>query len=192
MEEFSTYLIRNMLTNCSIHLTTLILEKNHISIKSIKLGEITIKNSENLVTSTILNKILNPYGLEVIKSREEQTVEKIKRTIVELIHESNNANSIIRKSDYLVEKMGMSYQHISKLFSKYEDITLERFSILVKIEKIKEMILQDEYSLSEIAYLMDYSSVQYLSNQFKKETGINVSDFKKVGDSERRGLDKLY
>ncbi len=181
-----------MLTHCSIHLATMVLEKQGIEIHSIKLGEISIRNSNNLINSNQLNRILNPYGLQVIKNREEQIVETIKRTIIELIHESNNANSIIRKSDYLVEKPGMSYQQISKVFSRYEEITLERFSILVKVEKIKEMIVSDEYSISEIAYLMDYSSVQYLSNPFKKETGISVSDFKKTDSFERKGLDKLY
>jgi YesN/AraC family two-component response regulator len=91
-----------------------------------------------------------------------------------------------------VEKMGISYQQISKIFSKYEPITLERYSILVKIEKVKEMIWSDEFSLSEIAYMMDYSSVQYLSNQFKKETGYSVTEYKKQGLNLRKSIDELY
>jgi AraC family transcriptional regulator len=91
-----------------------------------------------------------------------------------------------------VEKMGMNYQQISKVFSKYEPITLERFTILVKLEKLKEMIISDEYSLSEISYLMDYSSVQYLSNQFKKETGYSVTEYKKLGLNLKKPLDQLY
>ncbi len=85
----------------------------------------------------------------------------------------------------------MSYQQLSKMFSKHEDITLERYTILNKIERIKELIDQEEFTLSEIAYIMDYSSVQYLSNQFKKETGISVSDYKKSDKSIKRSLDNL-
>jgi len=86
----------------------------------------------------------------------------------------------------------LSFQQISKLFSKHEPITLERYIILNKIERVKELILRDEYTLSEIAYLMDYSSVQYLSNQFKKETGFSVTDYKKEGMNLKKNLDELY
>lgn len=180
-----------MLTQCSIYLVKLILEKNEINYKSVILGEIELEN-DSQVSKEEMNKIMAPYGIEVIISREERIVEDAKRCIFELVHELNNADSIIRKSEYLVERLGLSYQQISKIFSKYEPTTLERYSILVKIEKIKEMILEDEFSLSEIAYLMDYSSVQYLSNQFKKETGLSVSVYKKTGPNLRRPLDKLF
>ena len=128
----------------------------------------------------------------LIKSREHKIIDQIKTAVIELIHHSNNVDSIVRKSEYLVEKLGLGYQQLSKLFSKHEDITLERYIILNKIERIKELIDSDEYSLSEIAYIMDYSSVQYLSNQFKKETGLSVSDYKKSDKSIKRTLDNLY
>ena len=181
-----------MLTQCSLHLVRLVLEKQQLAIKSIDLGEVTIIDDKNNIHKEYLHEILFPYGLEVILNREERIVEDVKRCIIELIHDLNNANSIVRKSDYLVEKMGMSYQQISKVFSKYEPITLERFTILVKLEKLKEMIISDEYSLSEISYLMDYSSVQYLSNQFKKETGYSVTEYKKLGLNLKKPLDQLY
>jgi AraC-like DNA-binding protein len=86
----------------------------------------------------------------------------------------------------------LSYQQLSKLFSKYEAVTLERYIILNKIERIKELIMQDEYTLSEIAYMMDYSSVQYLSNQFKKETGYSVTEYKKLGLNLKKPVENLY
>lgn len=181
-----------MLTKCSLHLVKLVLEKEQLKIKSVALGEVIIEDHKNEIEKEYLQKILTPYGFELILNREERIVEDAKRCIIELIHDLNNINSIVRKSDYLVEKMGMSYQQISKVFSKYEPITLERFTILVKMEKLKEMIISDEYSLSEISYLMDYSSVQYLSNQFKKETGYSVTDYKKLGLNLKKPLDQLY
>ena len=126
-----------------------------------------------------------------LKTREQQIVSQIKQAVIELIHYSNNVSSILRKSDYLVEKLNMSYQQLSKIFSKHENITLEKYIIKNKIERIKELIDSDEYSLSEIAYMMDYSSVQYLSNQFKKETGFSVSEYKKFEKRNKSTLDEL-
>jgi len=107
------------------------------------------------------------------------------------VHYSNNVNSIIRKSDYIIEKLNMSYQNISKLFSRHENITLEKYIILQKIERCKELIWQKEYTLSEIAYMMDFSSVQHLSNTFKKITGYSVTDYKKNGILNKRTIDKI-
>ena len=142
-------------------------------------------NLENI--STILKKL----GFELVVSREAKITNKIKTVVIELIHHLNNVDSIVRKSDYLVEMLGMSYQQLSKIFSKHEPVTLERYIILNKIERIKELLMYDEYTLSEIAYMMDYSSVQYLSNQFKKETGYSVSDYKKSGLNLKVPLEDL-
>ena len=170
----------------------MLMKENEIVVKDVKIGEVTVVYKKKKYQETEIAKILKPVGLVVVSGREEKIVEDAKRCVIELIHELNNANSLVRKSEYLVEKMGMSYQQISKIFSKYEPITLERYSILVKIEKVKEMIWSDEFSLSEIAYMMDYSSVQYLSNQFKKETGYSVTEYKKQGLNLRKSIDELY
>jgi AraC family transcriptional regulator len=100
--------------------------------------------------------------------------------VFELIYKMNNVNSIAQKSEYIVEKLGLNYRYISNLFSKYEPQTLEKYIIRHKIERIKQLIDENEYTLGEIAYMMDYSSVQYLSNQFKKETGMTVSEYKNL------------
>lgn len=181
-----------MLATCCLQIVRDIMERNAIFLFDIKVGEISIDISNHPVDMNTLSRLLKPYGMELLQSKEQRIVEEAKQCIIELIHELNNANSLIRKSEYLVEKMGMSYQQISKLFSKFEPITIERYSILVKIEKVKELIHSKEYSLSEIAYMMDYSSVQYLSNQFKKETGYSVTEYKKQGMNLRRSLDQLY
>ena len=125
-----------------------------------------------------MRKLILCYGFALAHNREERIVEEIKVAVIELIHHLNNVDSIVRKSDYIVEKLGLSYQYLSKVFSEHEHQTLEKYVILQKIERIKNLIDNEEFTLSEIAYLMDYSSVQYLSNQFKTITGMTVSQYK--------------
>lgn len=183
--------IKNMLCACCIRLLELEFEKAGIKTHIVRAGYAQIEFDSELHSLESIDQILTRNGMALIKTRDQKIVEQIKTAVIELIHHSNNVNSILRKSEYLVEKLGMSYQQLSKLFSKHEAITLEKYIIRNKIEKIKELIDSDEYSLSEIAYMMDYSSVQYLSNQFKKETGMSVSEYKKSDKSIKRTLDKL-
>ncbi len=128
----------------------------------------------------------------LISDKNEILVEQIKHTVIELVHYMNNVDSIVRKSEYLVEKMGRSYQTLSKIFSKTESITLEKYIILQKIERVKELALEDKISLSEIAWMMDYSSPHHLSNQFKIITGISLSDFKKDPSKYKKSIAYLY
>ena len=131
-------------------------------------------------------------GLELITDKNQAVVEEIKQTVIELIHYMNNVNSVVRKSEYLVEKMGKSYQTLSKLFSKYEPITLEKFILLQKIERVKELALDDKYTLSEIAWMMDYSSPHHLSNQFKQLVGVSLSDYKKNPAVYKKPINQIY
>lgn len=181
-----------MICTCCIRLLTLEFEKMGIDVLKARPGVVDVYYNSSKITLKDIEAILDGLGMELIKSREHKIIDQIKIAVIELIHHSNNVDSIVRKSEYIVEKLGLSYQQLSKMFSKYEDITLERYIILNKIERIKELIDSDEYSLSEIAYIMDYSSVQYLSNQFKKETGLSVSEYKRSDKSIKRSLDNLY
>jgi len=183
--------IKNMLCHCCSKLIQMVFEQQGIRVKNIGAGYVEVVFDDEKYSLKDINALLEQYGMGLIKSREEQIVEKIKQSVTELIFESGNINSILRKSDYLVEKLAMSYQQMSKIFSKHENMTLERYIIKNKIEKIKELIDSDEYSLSEIAYMMDYSSVQYLSNQFKKETGMTVSEYKKSRQKNKKSIDQL-
>lgn len=186
-----TYFLKNMICNCCKVLLHEKLSARGIAIGEIKLGELTVLNA-NERTEEIIKSVTEELGFEIIRGRDEILVEEIKKAVFELIHELNNVDSIVRKSDYLVEKLGMSYQHLSKTFSGHEPITLERFIILHKIEKIKELIDSDEYTLSEISYMMDYSSIQHLSSQFKQVTGLTPTEYKKSDRSMRKSLDELY
>ena len=184
--------LKNMVSNCCIRLIEKELNDCNITVDEIKLGYVQVSYNSQETSFDKIIKILSDAGFEQITSRDKKIVEKLKLAVVELIHYMNNTDSIVRKSDYIVEKLNLNYRYLSKLFSKYEPITLERYIILNKIEKVKELIDNEEYTLSEISYMMDYSSVQYLSNQFKKETGMSVTEYKQSDHSSRKSLEELY
>jgi len=186
-----TVYIKNMVCNCCIKVINEEFAKNNIMVISIELGKATISYAPEKTNNKIIGNILKANGFDLITDRETIIVEQIKTAVIELVHYSNNVNSIIRKSDYIIEKLNMSYQNISKLFSRHENITLEKYIILQKIERCKELIWQKEYTLSEIAYMMDFSNVQHLSNTFKKITGYSVTDYKKNGILNKRTIDKI-
>jgi len=183
--------IKNMLSRCCLKVIRDEFGRNDIEVKNIRLGEAIISFDKHEMNLDKISILLKEMKFELVISREAKIINKIKTVVIELIHHLNNVDSIVRKSDYLVEMLGMSYQQLSKIFSKHEPITLERYIILNKIERIKELLMYDEYTLSEIAYMMDYSSVQYLSNQFKKETGFSVSEYKKSEMNLKRPLEDL-
>lgn len=188
----TTIHIKNMVCSCCLRVIREEFEKAGLQVNEISLGQATISYDPATVSMEDVRAILVELGTDLIDTRENRLVEEIKRTVVELIHHMNNVDSIVRKSDYLVEKMGLSYAYLSRIFSSQEHITLEKFIILNKIERIKELIDQEELTVSEIAFMMDYSSVQYLSNQFKHTTGMTVSEYKESDRSSKSPIDKLY
>jgi AraC-like DNA-binding protein len=187
-----TLMIRNMISNCCIILLRERLEAAGIKVSYVQLGKAEILYPPGSQVRERIPELLSEIGLELIESREEVLVEQIKQAVIELIHHMNNVDSVVRKSEYIVEKLGYSYPYLSKLFHAHEPETLERYIILQKIERIKQLIDNDEFTLSEIAFMMDYSSVQYLSAQFHKITGMTVSDYKAGDRSQKKPLDDMY
>lgn len=183
--------ISNMMCPCCIRLVKEDLTKLGITVLEVKLGEATILYNQDEINKNQIEEVLQNLGLGLIRNKDEILVEQIKQTVVELVHYMNNVNSIVRKSEYLVEKMGRSYQTLSKVFSRVESITLERYIILQKIERVKELAMEDKISLSEIAWMMDYSSPHHLSNQFKIITGVSLSDFKKDPAAYKKSIHHL-
>lgn len=183
--------IKNMVCSCCKIFLKEKFEDYEIFVHEISLGKARVSYDHVLINQELIKGILQKYGFDLLVNKEDKLVSEIKIAVIELIHHLNNVNSIVRKSDYIVEKLGFSYQYLSKIFSEHEDITLEKYIIAQKIERIKHLIDHDEYSLSEIAYMMDYSSVQYLSNQFKKTTGITVSQYKLGDEVQKKAIDDL-
>ncbi|HEY4799450.1 MAG TPA: helix-turn-helix transcriptional regulator [Bacteroidia bacterium] len=162
-----------------------------IQVHHVELGKAEINFDAQLINLDGINTILKRSGFALIDDKGSQLIEQIKTSVIQLIFYGNNANSLIRNSDFLSERLGHPYAHLSKIFSDKTGTTLEKYIILIKIERIKELISYEEMTLSEISYMMGYSSVQYLSNQFKQITGYSVSEYKSHARSDRKPLSSL-
>lgn len=167
-----------------------ILNSNSFPFLNIRLGEVELLKS---LTPRQLHKLgadLQAVGFELLDDQRKQQIEKIKTLLIEKVQSGiiEDHFSIVR---YLSSKIHKDYSHLSKLFSEVEGITIEQFFILQKIEKAKEWLIYNEYSTADIASYLGYSSVQYLSNQFRKITGMTPNEFKKIGLPHRKPLDNL-
>jgi AraC-like DNA-binding protein len=185
-----TYHVKNMACSCCIHLLRKEFDLDGVEIRNIRLGEVVLSVDSKKVTWKRIEAVLEGYGFEIIRDKEKLLVEQIRQAVIDLVHNSTY-NAMVRNSDYLVERFGMSYPYMSSLFSRHEGITLEKFIILHKIEKVKELIEYNELTLSEIAYIMGYSSVQYLSTQFRAVTGVSVTEYKEIPGTGCAGLDRV-
>lgn len=159
-----------------------------IRIKSINLGEIETESeiSENILE--LIEKQLEATGFERIKDSAHQLIDKIKTRIIEKISELDIDENFLL-SEFLSSKLHKDYSSLSKAFSHNENITLEQFFILQKIEKVKELLLYNECTLTEIAGKLGYKSVQHLSSQFRNSTGFTPTEFKKLKIHNRKPLD---
>lgn len=181
-----------MVCQCCLRVIREELQNAGLAVEEITLGKARVTYDEEAISHEEIRNVLIGLGTDLIETRENRLVEEIKVAVIELIHHMNNVDSMVRKSEYLVEKLGLSYAYLSRIFSSHEHITLEKYIILNKIERIKELIDQEEFTLSEIAFMMDYSSVQYLSSQFKHITGMTVSEYKESDRSSKKPIDRLY
>jgi len=166
------------------------LKKLDIHYMDVKIGEAEI--IENMTPEQLnqLDIALKKSGLLLMDNKRSILVEKIKSVVIELVHYTEDQIKM-NLSDYLSEKLGYDYTYLANLFSEVKGITIEKFYLTHKIEKVKELIVYDELNLTEIAFKMHYSSVAHLSNQFKKFTGLTPSHFKKLKNKRRGSLEKV-
>lgn len=139
-----------------------------------------------------LDKKLKEFGFELLRNREMIHVEQTKVAVQEYLLALEGKKTDKPLSEYIGRKVGKNYNYISKLFSSQEGKTIEKYFIHLRIEKVKELVDYNELSLSQIAIKLGYSSVHYLSNQFKKITGISVSEYKKNSGGNENRLDRRY
>jgi AraC-like DNA-binding protein len=156
----------------------------------VNLGVIEIKEDITSEQRVKLKKNLLKSGLELLDDKKNILIEKIKNVITEMIHYSDEIPKI-NYSDYISDKLGYDYTYLANTFSEVKGITIQQFIIINKIEKVKELILYDELSLTEIAFRLHYSSVAHLSNQFKKITGLTPSYYKKLKIKRRSNLENM-
>lgn len=165
------------------------LEKLGIDYANLEIGEVDIRDSITEEQKEALDTALKKSGLELMGDKKSQLIEKIKNVIVEQIHYSEDELRI-NFSDYLSEKLNLDYTYLSNLFSEVTGTSIQKFIIRHKIERAKELIVYNELNLSEIAWKLHYSSVQHLSNQFKKITGLSPSHFKQLKEKRRGSLNE--
>jgi len=157
---------------------------------SVELGEVELTDEINDNQKEVLLKNLQALGFDLIDDKKTKTVERIKNLIVDLVHHKNN-DLKINLSEYLSENLNQDYNSLSNLFSEIENTTIEKYFISQKIEKVKELLIYNELSLSEIADILNYSNVAHLSNQFKKITGFTPTSFKQSKDKMRIQIENL-
>lgn len=166
------------------------MNKLGLEIESMKLGEVTLQKELTPTERNALEEALVLLGFQVIDDKKSRLIEQIKNVIINLVHYEDNETKT-NLSDILSKKLHHDYNYLSNLFSEVESTTIEKYFIAQKIERVKELLVYDEMSLSEIAFKLNYSSVAYLSNQFKKVTGLTPSHFKQIREDKRKPLDKV-
>jgi AraC-like DNA-binding protein len=182
--------IKNMVCNRCKMVVTSTLKKLGLVPVQVELGEVVLEENDISPIKEELKQELQSFGFDLLDDKRTKTIEKIKNLIVDLV-QNKNSNFQITLSAYLTKELHRDYSALSNLFSQVEGITIEKYYIFQKIEKVKELLVYNELTLSEIAFKVNYSSVAYLSNQFKKVTGLTPSHFKKVRTIKRRPLDEL-
>lgn len=164
------------------------LEELGFSVYEVELGRAVVETDREIPASSI-NEALEGFGFELIENRNQQLAEQIKTLLINYVQQLEAGEEIPKLSGYLSSKLYQNYSTLSSTFSETEEITIEKYLIHLKIERVKELLSYGEHTLSEIAHKLNYSSVAHLSSQFKQVTGMSPTDYKKARDSFRKPLD---
>lgn len=189
--DSKTIYIRNMVCPRCIMAVKETLSRLEIPFSEVVLGKASLEVEKSEVDLDLLDSELRKIGFELIRDKKRMLVAQTKALIVDYIHHSGELDMKINFSDYLSRELGKDYSLISSVFSELENTTVEKYIIAQKIERVKELLSYNELNLSEIAYQLNYSSVQHLSNQFKKVTGLTPSQYKKQQIQGRKTLDAI-
>lgn len=158
---------------------------------NVGLGSVEIREDLSPEKRALLKEILLKSGLELLEDSKNILIEKIKSAIIEMIHYEDEIPRV-NYSTYISEKLGYDYTYLANTFSEVKGITIQQYIIFHKIEKIKEMLLYNQLTLTEISYRLHYSSVAHLSNQFKKVTGLSPSYYKELKKKRNKNLENLW
>tara|TARA_R110001583_G_scaffold9203_4_gene43644 strand:- start:17665 stop:18246 length:582 start_codon:yes stop_codon:yes gene_type:complete len=192
MDSQREYWIKNMVCSRCLKVIKQELEQIKIQVISIELGRLTVRTTsmnDKQIDAQIKEALL-ANGFEIAISEVEVFIEEVKLALIELIKELP-VHLKVKASEHLASKLHHDYKSLSKMFSKKENITIEKYFIKLKIERVKELIQLQQLVFSDIAYLLDYSSVNHLSRQFKNITGLSMTDYKNSQVCERNFLDEI-
>lgn len=167
-----------------------ILNQSHISFNKVSLGEVELERKLSAEDTKSIDEDLRKVGFELIDKRVNKIIEDIKQSFLEYLNLGIDSQNT-KLSSFITRKIPYDYSYLSDLFSSVEGKTIEQYFILQRIEKVKELLVYDQLSLTEISYQTGFSSVHHLSSQFKKVTGLTPSHFKKIGIQKRKALDQL-
>lgn len=191
-DKVTTLQIKNMVCDRCVRVVREELEKLKLDVRSIRLGEAVVVPRSGSLDLQEIRSALEKNGFEVLDSRRGRIVERIKTSILQLVrYDEEPGRKAVKDSVYIEQHVGLDYNYLSSLFSSTEGVTIEKYIILQRIERVKELLKYDELSLKEIAFSLGYSSVAHLSNQFKKVTGLTPTQFKNMKDSSRIPLDAV-
>lgn len=189
-EQEHVIFIKNMVCNRCILVVTEMLKDLHLTPLKVELGMAIVQEQLQPADRETIKAALEKYGFELIDDKRMCVIEQIRTAIIELVHYEDNTSKL-KLSEYLKEKCHYDYSFLSKLFSEVNGISIEKYYIAQKVERIKELLVYDELSISEIADLLQYSSVAHLSTQFHNVTGMSPSQFKRLKEHGREPLDKV-
>lgn len=189
-EQEHVIFIKNMVCNRCILVVTEMLKDLHLTPLKVELGMAIVQEQLQPADRETIKAALEKYGFELIDDKRMRVIEQIRTAIIELVHYEDNTSKL-KLSEYLKEKCHYDYSFLSKLFSEVNGISIEKYYIAQKVERIKELLVYDELSISEIADLLQYSSVAHLSTQFHNVTGMSPSQFKRLKEHGREPLDKV-
>lgn len=182
--------IRNMVSNTCKMMVKNELELIGLKYESIRLGEVEMRNVPTKEQYRLLRAALIKFGLELMVDKKAMLIERIKNTIIDMVHYTEELPKV-KNSNYISEKIEHDYTYLANVFSQETGITIEHYIINHKIERAKELILYDELNLTEISYLLNYSSVAHLSRQFKQVTGLTASYFRNAPFDSRIALENV-
>ncbi|PWV56647.1 AraC-like DNA-binding protein [Chitinophaga sp. S165] len=183
--------IKNMVCNRCIMVVQQELDKLEIPYSKVDLGDVQLEETPAPEKLEALGTQLHSLGFELLDDKKTTLVEKLKTAIIRLIHGNENETLNTKLSVYLQDALQVDYHYLSTLFSTTEGLTIEKYVILQRIERVKELLQYDEMNLSEIADSLGYSSVQHLSQQFKKITGLTPTGYRQLKENNRKPLDKV-
>jgi AraC-like DNA-binding protein len=182
--------IKNMVSNRCKMIVKSELEEFGLHFILVDLGEVEIMENISEEQRKLLNVNLEKSGLGLLDDKKRVLIEKIKNIIVELVYYAEQQPKI-NLSDFLSDKLNYDYTYLANLFSESQNITIEHFFLNHKIERVKELLVYDEITLTEIAFKLHYSSVAHLSNQFKKMTGLTPSNYKNLRLKKRKASENV-